>query len=74
MSETSPWKREARVCLKHGSLLYPHSFQCVVCKTPQRIATRPGPANAMTAPVPMNICFRCFAGGGISRCCGFELD
>ncbi len=73
MAEASLSKREARLCQKHGSVGYPHNFQCVVCKVLRPMTT--GPVNAMSAPVPLNICFECWlAGGGIPRCCGLELD
>jgi hypothetical protein len=73
MAETSHMKREARVCQKHGSIGYPYNFQCVVCKMSRPIPK--GPATAMNAPVPLNICFECWlAGGGTPRCCGLEID
>ncbi len=73
MAEASASKREARVCQKHGSPGYPHNFQCAVCKILQ-----PKPKEskmAITDPVPLNICLDCwFAGGGLPRCCGLEMD
>jgi len=73
MAETSSMKREARVCQKHGSIGYPNSFQCAICKI-QRAMSR-APTTPMDAPVPLNICFECWLlGGGIPRCCGLELD
>jgi len=65
-------KREARVCQKHGSIGYPHSFQCITCKV-IRPKTK-GPATPFD-PVQLNICFECWcAGGAGTRCCGLEVD
>ncbi|CAF1086252.1 unnamed protein product [Rotaria sp. Silwood1] len=73
MTQTNAFKREARLCQKHGSIGYPNSIQCVVCKSLQPKPT--GTATKITDPVPLNICFDCWcAGGAAPRCCGFELD
>ncbi|CAF2483713.1 unnamed protein product [Rotaria sp. Silwood2] len=73
MTQTNALRREARVCQKHGSIGYPHSIQCIICKSLRPKVT--GTAPSVTDPVPLNICFDCwFAGGAIPRCCGFELE
>jgi hypothetical protein len=70
-AETSPWTREARVCQNHGSFGYPHVVQCAVCKMQLIMPKRS--AQAIGAPVPLNICFDCW-GAGAPFCCELELD
>jgi hypothetical protein len=73
MAQTASMRREARLCQKHGSMGYPQSIQCIICKgiRPKPTGTTPSFAD----PVPLNICFECgLAGRSATRCCGFELD
>jgi hypothetical protein len=71
MAGTSPWKREARVCERHGSGGYPHTFQCAICKMQRPVPK--GPAAAFEAPIPLIICLECwYAGAGGTRCCGLD--
>jgi len=73
MGASNPFKREARVCQKHGSLGYPYNFQCAVCKVIQPKAK--GSTKTPFDPVPLNICFDCWcAGAAGTRCCGLEVD
>ena len=71
--QAATFKREARLCQKHGSIGYPHTIQCAICKNFRPKPTETAPAIA--DPVPLNICFDCWvAGGAIPRCCGLELE
>ncbi|CAF0915376.1 unnamed protein product [Rotaria sordida] len=73
MAQANAFKREARLCQKHGSMGYPHSLQCIVCRSLRPKPT--GTAPTVTDPVPLNICFDCWcAGGATPRCCALELD
>lgn len=67
-------KYEARLCQKHGSPGYPNVVQCVVCRMVQQKPK--GPAPGVFDPVPLNICFECWASGSgsRSRCCWLNID
>ncbi|CAF3865964.1 unnamed protein product [Rotaria magnacalcarata] len=76
MSQGNPFKREARLCQKHGSGGYPHSIQCVVCRQPRPKPSGTGTAAGFPESVALNICFDCWISGGGSRprCCGMEFE
>lgn len=72
-SNDGQFKREARLCQKHGAMGYPTVVQCVVCKVTRH--KKMGPTPSVADAVPLNICFQCsLVGGAAPRCCGFEFE
>lgn len=71
VGDDSSFKREARLCQKHGYPAYPLTIQCFLCRTirPKQI----GPTPMVGDPVALHICFQCWiAGRGSNRCCMLE--
>ena len=67
------FKREARVCQKHGSPGYPNLIQCFVCKMMRQKPQ--GKTPSIGDPVPLNICMQCSNfSGGLLRCCGLDIS
>ena len=71
LHDDKSFKREARLCQKHGYAAYPAMIQCLICRMlrPRQISNVPSIAD----PIPLHICMQCWIQGrGLDRCCALE--